>query len=296
MNGRVALSEWIIDIRRAAFTNSDGTTPLHREDVWAFNHWSLGWPQQPGRPPESPFGYSVGETQPLVVQLVPPLTDRGILDLVYVSRGTVLNPLAPVPLGIPDDWTWLVTFGALADVLSKDGLAADPARAAYCQARWEQGIQIAKTTSMVWAGRVNNIPCQIGALTEADDFLSNWQSVTGTPDTLLLTTGSLLALSAPPDGVYGITVDLVRNAPIPVLLSDYLQVGTEILDTLYDYVEHLALFKEGGPAVQASQPLLDRFMRAAGVTVAIDFAQTPNLKALTDQSSQDERHTMRTVA
>ncbi len=99
-----------------------------------------------------------------------------------------------------------------------------------------------------------------------------------------------------PDGAYGVTVDLVRNAPIPVALGDYLQVGPELLDTLYDYIEFQALFKEGGPAIQANQPLLDRFFRTAGVEVAIDTAQTPNLKALTDQSSQDERHTARTVA
>jgi hypothetical protein len=293
MGGRVPLDESIITVRRAAFGNSDGVTSLHREDVWAFNHFARGWVQQPGRPPESPFGYSVGETPPLVLQIVPGLTDRGTLDLVSVSRGTSLNPSGPVLMGVPDDWTWVVKFGALADLLSKDGLAQDPSRAAYCEARWQQGIEIAKTASTIWAARVNDIPIDMGPLTESDDFDAGWQGRTGSPVTLLTTTGTLLALSPVPDAVYGITVDAVRNAPVPASLSDFLQVGPELLDTIYDYVVHLAELKEGAPAVKDSQPLLDRFMREAGVTVAIDFASTPNLKPLTDQTRQDEMHTAR---
>jgi hypothetical protein len=43
MGGRIQLDESIITVRRVAFTNSDGTTPLNREDVWAFNHWATHW-------------------------------------------------------------------------------------------------------------------------------------------------------------------------------------------------------------------------------------------------------------
>ena len=296
MGGRVPLDESIITVRRVAFGNSDGVTSLHREDVWAFNHFARGWVQQPGRPPESPFGYSVGETPPLVLQIVPGLTDRGLLDLVSVNRGAVLNPALPVLMGIPDDWTWVVKFGALADLLSKDGLAQDPARAAYCEARWQQGIELAKTASTIWSARVNDVPIDMGPLTESDDFDAGWQGRSGSPVTLLTTTGTLLALSPVPDAIYGITVDAVRSAPVPTQLTDFLQIGPELLGIVYDYAVHLAEIKEGAPAVKDSQPLLDRFMRAAGVTVAIDFASTPNLKPLTDQTRQEDIHTARMEA
>ena len=195
-----------------------------------------------------------------MLQIVPPLSDRGILDLVYVPRGTVLNPLVPVALGIPDDWSWVVTFGALADVLSKDGLANDPARASYCQQRWEQKSKLPGPPRWSWAGRVNNIPCQVATLTEADDFLSTtgnrpW----GTPDTVLTTTGSLVAISPVPDGVYGITIDLVRSQIVPTLLTDYLQVGSEVLaDPARTTTSSIwRTSGEGGPAVpRASQGIL----------------------------------------
>lgn len=293
MGGRFTLNENIITIRRVAFTNSSGTTSLHREDVWAFNHFAKAWVQQPGRPPESPFGYSVGETPPLTLQIVPGISDRGVLDIISVNRGAVLNPSGPVVLGVPDDFSWVVKFGALADLLSKDGLAQDPQRSGYCEARWKQGIEIAKTASLVWAARVNDVTVDMGPLTEADDFAFGWQGTPGVPSVLLTTTGTLVGLMNVPNGVYGVTVDLVRNAPIPVNPGDFLQVGPELLDLLYSYVEHLALLKEGAPAVKDAMPLLDVFMRGAGVEVAIDWASIPNLKPLTDQSQADEIHTAR---
>jgi hypothetical protein len=236
----------------------------------------------------------VGETPPLVIQIAPPNSDTGTLDLITVSRGAALNPVTPVLLTVPDDFAPFVKWGALADLLSKDGLAADPARALHCEKRWQQGIQIAKTASMVWSARVQNVPIQISALTEADLYDPGWQARSGQPDTMLLTGGGIIALSDVPDsGPYAITVDVVRNAPIPATLSDYLQVGSEVLDSILDYAEALALFKEGYAAVQESEPLLDRFMRAAGVSVSLDLAKTPNLGSLTDQSLQDEKQTPR---
>lgn len=295
--GRFSLSENVITVRRVAFLNGSGTvTPLHREDVWAFNHFASGWVQRPGRAPLVPLGYSVGEVPPLTVQIVPPPSDMGTLDLVTVNRGAVLNPVTPVLLGVPDDWTWVVKFGALADLLSKDGLASDPSRAAYCEQRWQQGVELAKLASVVWASRVNNIVVQTAALTEADQYRPFWQGVQGVPEQLLTTASTMVAVRNVPDGVYSVTVDLVRNAPVPSAAGDFLQVGPELLDMILDYAEHLALFKEGMSAIQESMSTLERFYRTAGVSLAVDTASTPNRKPLTDQSQDDERQTPRQEA
>ncbi len=297
--GRFDLDQSIITVRRAAFTNGTGTTtPLHREDVWAFNHFSTGWVQQPGRAPIVPFGYSVGEVPPLTMQVVPPPSDRGILDLVTVSRGTILNPATPVVMGVPDDWTWLLKWGALSDLLSKDGLAADPLRAAYCEARWDHGIKLAKQASLVWSARVNNVVVQVASLQEADQYQALWQSVSGSPTRVLSTGSPLVALSPVPNtNPYSVTVDLVRNAPVPVAAGDFLQVGPELLTCIYDYAEHLCYVKEGGPALQTAQPLLDRFLRVCGVSQGIDWTSTPNAKPLREQNQADQRQTpMESVA
>jgi len=152
----------------------------------------------------------------------------------------------------------------------------------------------AKTASVIWAARVQNVPIQIAALTEADDYDQGWQSRSGQPDTLLSTASTLIGFSPVPNtGPYSVTLDLVRNAPVPTALGDFLQVGDEVLENLLDYAEHTALTKEGFPSVQDSMPLLNRFMRAAGVQVGVDTASTPNLSALSGQSYQDEIHTPR---
>lgn len=296
--GRQALPETVITVRRAAWRTTDGeVTPLHREDVWSLNHYFPAWVQSPGRPPSTvPFGFSVGETPPLQIQIAPPNSDTGTLDLITVSRGAVLDPTFPVLMGVPDDWAWVCRYGAMADLLSRDGLSADPLRAAYYEKRWTQGIEVAKTASVIWDARVLNMPVQVSSLTEADDYDLTWQGRSGSPDTVLLSEGTLFALSpVPPSNLFSVTMDIVRNAPVPATLTDYLQVGPELLDGLLDYAEHVAMSKEGIDAIQTTLPLFDRFMRLAGVNVGIDFASTPNLSTLTGQSQQDEVHTARMV-
>lgn len=300
-DGRIYLDESIITVRRAAWQLTTGQViPLQRDDVWSFNAYFPAWVQGPNRPDVEPASFSVGETPPLVMQIVPPPQDTGRLDLVVIDRGPLLNPSATpngVLLGIPDDWTWVVKFGALADLLSKDGLAMDPARAQYCEARWTQGIALAKTYSSVWSVRVNNVVVPLDSVQQADNFLSTWQTGTGQPNLALLAK-NLVALTPVPDkpGIdidYGVTVDVVRNAPMPPSLTDFLEVGPELLDALYQYVEHLAVLKEGAPLLETTKPLLDNFLRLGNVSVAIDWAQTPNRKALTDQTDRDEQQTER---
>ena len=294
MGGRFPLSENVITIRRVAFQNTTGTvTPLHREDVWAFNHFKPTWVQNPGRAPLVPLGYSVGEVPPLTLQIAPAPSDQGTLDLVSINRGPQWSPTLSRQVGIPDDWTWVIVFGALADLLSKDGLASDPSRAQYCQQRWEQGLELAKRASIVWSARVNDVVVQVASLNDCDQFRVFWQGTTGRPTQMLTTGSDLVALRNVPDGIYGITVDVVRNAPVPVASGDYLQIGPELYDTILDYAESLALFKEGFDVIQSSMPLVERFYRTAGVSLNVDAASTPNRTALVDQSKQDERQTPR---
>lgn len=296
-DGRIVLDEAIATVRRAAWQRTDGTViPLVREDVWTATHYAPVWVQGPNRPPLDPTTYSVGETPPLVLQVVPPPLDTGVLDLVSVTRGPRIDVTTPTVLGIPDDWAWVVKFGALADLLGKDGLALDVQRGAYCEARWQQGIQAARASSTVWAARINNVVVNLDSLTEADRYLPTWQTGTGAPDTIFLAGGNLVALTPVPNvGTlnYSVTLDVVRRAPIPPTPDQPLQVGPELLDMLYDYAEHLALFKEGPDGVTSSQNLLDRFLRMAGVTAALDWGQTAHRPALTSQTARDEAETPR---
>jgi hypothetical protein len=288
-DSRVLLPENFTLVRRAAWITAPEVlvVPLLQDDEWALNHFNVEWPQSPTRPPQV---YSVGVTPPLILQLAPPPVDAGTLDLITVNQGPVLNPSAgPTVLGIPDDWAWVVKFGALADLLSRDGLAPDPVRATYCEQRFRQGITLAKSASIVLAARVNNVPCLIDSIPNADLFSPLWQTVPGQVNQVLTLGHNLVALSPPPGvpiggGSYSIRLDVVRNAPVPIALTDFIQLGSEVLDVITDYAVHLALFKEGGQQTLDSQPLLDRFFRAAQVAVDQNRAAVPNRLALLTQT------------
>lgn len=147
--GRIDLDESVLTVRRAAWrpTATQFLRPLMRSDDWAAVHYTPAWPSST-RPPNS---YAVSTTPPLKMQLIPPGGQAaGTLDLLSVSRGTsIQDPFTEVSLGVPDDFAWVVEYGALADVLNGDGLALDPQRAAYCETRWEQGIAMAKKAPVV---------------------------------------------------------------------------------------------------------------------------------------------------
>jgi hypothetical protein len=218
----------------------------------------------------------------------------GDLSLVSVNRGAVVTPGTPVSLGVPNDWAWVVIFGALKELLNKDGIAYDPSRAAYCQARWDHGVKMAKEAAVVMDARIQGGIVQMGSLSGADYYSSAWLMVSGNP-TRVLTAGHTLVAIAPPPGVpsgggqYTVLLDVVRNAPVPTAGGDFLQVGPELLDTVLDYAQHLALFKEGTAQIQAAQGLLDRFMTMAGTEVKLEWALNQSLVAVTDQTPQDSR-------
>lgn len=294
-DGRINLPDTIIAIRRAAWVASNTmVTPLRRDDEWSFVAYAPGWVQKPGRPP---ITYSVAATPPLIIQVAPPPLDTGQLDLITISRGpdiTTAGLDTDELLGVPDDLAWVIACGALADLLSRDGLALDLQRASYFQARWNHGITFAQSSPVVLTTRINNVALQPAGLGDADVYSPNWQSIVGQPRRVLTAGQTLLGLWPPPGvpiagGNYSCTLDVVRNAPIPVIAADYLQIGPELLDTLLDYAQHRCLCKEGPGQLQQSIPLLNSFMAAAGTAVTLQAAQQPNRRPLVEQQLQDSR-------
>lgn len=289
VTGPLQLPEEILYIRRVAWrpTATQLLRPLTRTDEWGANAYAPSWSIQP----TAPRAYSVSVTPPLSMQLIPPTSNPGTLDLVSVNKGAQVAQSVDASLGIPNDWAWVVKWGALADLLQGDGLALDPQRAAYCEARWQQGIGLAKSASVVLTAWINETPVRIGSLSDADSYNPLWQLVPDVPRTVLLAGQTLLALTPPPGSVGGpwtITLDVVRNAPIPSDAADILQISQDVYDSILDYAQHLALFKEGAGQLQLAQALLDRVGRAAGVDLSLQQAMQPARAPLLDQTTQDE--------
>lgn len=286
-SGRLDLDEAVLIVRRAAWEPAaTGSTlqPLQRTDEWAGTHFAPAWPQSPNLP----FAYSTSVVPPITLQLIPPPTADGDLDLVAIAKGAVVNPAAAASLGIPDDFAWVVKFGALADLLQGDGLALDPQRAQYCEARWQEGIELCKRAPVVLAARIDGVTARIGSLLDADSYTPTWQVIPGAPRELLLAGQNLLATTprADANGPYTITLDVVRNAPVPALANEILQVGQDFYDSILDYAQHLALFKEGPGQVEIATGLLQRAAQAAGVTLRLQQASQPSRRPLLRQDQQ----------
>src|SRR5512135_719505 len=140
--GRFTLDEHIIDVRRVAWNKLDpntglitNTIPLFRVDELQLDFARPSWSVNQA----TPEMYSTIVSPPLTVQLAPAPIDTGSMDLLTVNSGAVLT--GGVALGIPDDFAWVVKWGALADLLGMDGQARDPDRATYCEMRWRQGVE-----------------------------------------------------------------------------------------------------------------------------------------------------------
>jgi hypothetical protein len=289
VTGRIALDEAVLQVRRAAWRPAATGTllPLARTDEWAANNFGPAWTACTA----APFAYSVSVTPPLFLQLVCFNNGAdGSLDLVSVNKGATVDAAVSATLGIPDDWTWVVKFGALADLLHGDGLALDPSRAAYCEQRWQQGIAQARNAAVVLAARIDDEPCTIGALNDADSYSPLWQLLPGVPSKLLLAGGNLLASWPPPGGggPWTITLDVIANAPVPAVGADVLQIGADIYDSILDYAQHLALFKEGAGQLDLATALLERAARAAGIELNLQQASQPSRAPLLNQTLQDE--------
>lgn len=283
--GRVVLSDSILDVRRAAWRTVEGVyTHLWREDEFGLNAFRQGWTLTP----DTPQCYSVAVTPPFRVQLAPPPADQGSLDLLLVSAGAALDPAAGVVLGVPDDFTWVVKWGALADLLGKDGPARDAHRAGYCEQRWRDGVELARLASSMMQAEIDGVPREVASVWELDAFRPNWQNSTAQSDTVAMAGLNLLAVADVPAGVHSVTVDVVRNAPAPAADSDTITVTRDVTDALIDYAEHLAAFKMGGFDFEATIGHYERLMRLAGVHNEALAARAWNLEPLLDRAQREQ--------
>lgn len=258
--GRVTLADTIMDLRRAVWLDVDSVYHhLWRSDEWAMNAFDYRWALDAS----SPYCYSVLAPPPLTVQISPIPADAGTLDHVTVNAGAALTPTASSSyLNVPDDYVWGVKWGALADLLGKDGPAQDQFRAAYCEKRYRLCCELARVAPCVIQTQYQGVNVFVSSLAELDAYAPSWQNETSAaPTDIALVGRNLLAVRPTPDGVYSITCDVVRNAPTLSLDADNVQLGREQLDGIIDYAEHLAAFKMGGEEFGFTMRQADNFLR-----------------------------------
>lgn len=261
--GRIFMPDTVIDIRRVAWipvSNPTGfvNTPLWGDDQWSLQSFDRTYTTDPQGVPSS---YRRSTEPPLSfdVDILPAIP--GQYDVLSVNAGPALSTIESTLLGIPDDFTWIIKWGALADLLGRESNAKDLLRAQYCDMRYMQGLSALLNSPAVLYGRLNGVPLDIDSVQNTDDFRPGWQSETlGQPD-LMMTAGlNLVGFAPTPNSVlYGVVVMVVQNAPVPVFDTDLVQVGRDDLEGVLDYAQHLASFKMGGQEFMSTIPLLDGF-------------------------------------
>lgn len=137
----LSLPEDLIDLRRVSFREGSTRSPLTRIDSWASDNGIVGWESASG----TPYAYQISPRDPLTLRVLPAPSSSGELDLVYVYAPEEVEELSPcVAFPIPSIFSPYIKYGVMADMLSKEGQANDPLRAAYCEERYKEGVEIAK--------------------------------------------------------------------------------------------------------------------------------------------------------
>lgn len=260
-DGRMALPGSVIDVRRAAWLDAAGKYGhLSRTDERALDAYFPGWSGTPG-PPQA---YTTIATRNQI-QLAPRPAAAGTLDVLAVTTGSALDPSMGILLGIPDDFAWVVKWGALADLLGHDGPARDAARSAYCESRWKEGIQLARLSASIIHADIEGAPAAVCSIADLDSDRPGWMNSSDAPSVVAVAGLNLVALADVPDDAYSLRVDAVVKAPVPTLDSHEVPIGREYADAILAYAQHLAEFKVGGAEFEATMPHYERLMRMAAV-------------------------------
>jgi hypothetical protein len=286
-NGRVTLGDATIDVRRAVWRDAlySNNHVLFRVDEWGLAAAQPLWESSP----DTPYSYTIAGTRPLELSLAPPPAVSGTLDLITVDVGATLNPASgATALGIQDNISPAVKWGAISMVTKGDGQQTDIIRRTMADRRWNEMVEIAKMMPLIINAQLNGISVLPCTLYDLDASYGNWQDSTGVPEDIAICGPNLIAIRPVPNGIYSVTLDVCRNAPIPANDAAFVQVGEENLEQILDYAEYAALFKTAGEDLISVEPLIKGFYEAAAVYNSRIRANALFAKTIFGQGDKEE--------
>lgn len=277
---RVDLPLDTLDVRRVASKNLAGEyKTLSKEDELTLNAYSPGW--QIAEEGVQPSYYSLISEPTLQLQLAPIATDITFLHYILIQTGFALDLSTGVQLAIPEPFYWVIKYGALYELLGPHSQAHDPLRAKYCKLRWDEGIALAKLYPSILNAEINGEQVSVSSLYDIDQYNWDWQNLTGTPTEIATCSWNLIALSpVPSTSEISISLDIVKNPPLPSLDTDFIQVDEATLLIILEFARHLALFKRGGAEFTLSKQGYDRMVEAASLQNSRLKAQSPFFSSL----------------
>jgi len=257
-----SIPQSVLDLRRVRFIPVAGVpSTLYREDGMAFEYFNNGGLQSGG----PPLSWDVLAGPPLYLTFDEPANVPNTLDILAMLSGGTITPPTASPLLIPDDWSWVLKFGMMADLLREEGESQDLQRAEYCEKRFEEGMKLMVEMPWLTQARIDNVPCDTPPVILADEQDYEWQTNSAAQPGIVRGGIDLFAVSPPiPASTnVSVTLSLVGNAPIPASDGDYIQVSRDVLDAILDEAQHLAMFKDGGQDFMSSMTLHKNFINTA---------------------------------
>jgi hypothetical protein len=261
------LADLALDVRRVRYVPADtnhSPATLQRSDTLAFQRFTSQFSTSFG----VPMRWDVIGSPPEQITLDSNTPEPASLQVLTVAGAEDFDPPAPSPLLIPDDWYWVLKFGALSDVLSKEQEGRDIQRAEYSRKRYVEGLKLMVEMPWLIQGFVNGVVVDAQPVATADKFNYEWQSRPTAFPEIVVGGIDLFALSPAPTLDTSVTLNVVQNAPIPASDSVDIQVPRDVMDAILDEAQHLALFKSGGEEFMASLKLHQSFIRTAVQTNA----------------------------
>jgi hypothetical protein len=267
-DGTFDLPDTTIAIRRMAWVTTGGAySAVYPSDEYVFGIAPAPMQQQRG----VPTSYSTIVSTALTVQLYPPPEELGTVDLLTVTVPNSLDPTANTSTGtlllVPNDVAWGVEFGALADLLRKDGPARDPARAEVCEWLYQLSIEITRALPTVLTASINGVVVPITTATKLDGNKPGWQGKNrGAPRSIAVVVGDSVLVEPVPDGVYSIGFQLVQNALVPTSTADdtfEIQLGREDLEAVLAWADMLAAIKSQGASLELAQSTTSQLIARA---------------------------------
>ncbi len=249
---------------------------LYRDDTIAQEFYESPLYQQNAGTPTT---FSLSSEPPLSWIVDIPPDQPGTYEAVVLQSGASFNPPAATLIGIPDDFAWVLEWGALAELLGRENEAKDRQRAAYAQKRYDDGLVLMLKTPWVQLGKVNGAAVSIDSIVDMDRYDSDWDS-NPTGFGPVIVAGGMDFVGAPVSSGVGLTV--LANAPVPVADDDFVQVSRSNWDTVLDLAQARAAWKLGGAEFKIALEIEARAIQAC----AAENVRLKSLGAFSDVLDQ----------
>jgi len=254
----------VIDVARVRYIPSvvsPATQPpppvtLYRDDTVAQEFYESPLYQQPSGTPNT---YSLSSEPPLAFDVDIPPDQPGTYEAIVLQQGASFNPPTSTLLGIPDDFSYVAEWGALADLLGRESEAKDQERAEYCMKRYQDGLNLMQKAPWIMLGQVNRQAVSIDSIVSSDNYSPEWDSDPSGFGPFIVA-GGIDMIASPTGQSTGMTV--LGNMPIPVADGDYLQIPPSDLDIIMDLSQARASFKLGGAEWKSALELEKRAIMA----------------------------------